>query len=120
MGLFDDYESANRWKPFVCGVGMANKRQDDSQRTDGERLIARMAIVTHESYGCLSGCCGHRIIIKYDNKREASRFSFYHPNGIRREQYRRWAEDFVQEFVTRYCLEGPVELDWDNSEIFDH
>lgn len=65
-------------------------------------------VVTHRSYGCDTGCCGH--VIEVDGKQHGS-FHFRHPYG---QTDRAFIETLVRE-------EGcdPSSIDWDNCSVLD-
>lgn len=65
-------------------------------------------VVYHESYGCDTGCCGHRI--EKDGKR---RFEFTHPYG---GDHLAWAKVWVAE---EFGEEHVKDLDWANCLVLD-
>ena len=67
-------------------------------------------IVSHASYGCDTGCCGH--VIEVDGERVGS-FRFDHPY---RADFRKWAEELIADEL------GPEhvkDLDWENCVVLD-
>lgn len=62
-------------------------------------------IVTHQNFGCDTGCCGH-----YFEGPTLGEFEFIHPKE--HEDFRKWAEKKVAEFG---C--DPADLDWEHSEV---
>lgn len=67
-------------------------------------------IVYHSYYGCETGCCGHRVEIKYEDGTERDVFEFEHGKGI----------EFAKKLVKNEFGEEHVkDLDWENCEIID-
>lgn len=67
-------------------------------------------IVSHASYGCETGCCGH--IVEVDDER-VGEFVFDHPYG---DDPRAFAERLVCEQLGE---EHVADLDWENSVVVD-
>jgi hypothetical protein len=76
-------------------------------------------IVYHDSYGCETGCCGHRIeLVPEDLQRES--WTFDHP----RDTYGRHRSEADREFAERIIREElgeehVADLDWENSLVVD-
>jgi hypothetical protein len=71
----------------------------------------KQVLVTHTSYGCDTGCCGH--VVEIDGHADSRTFAFSHPYG---DDHLAWAKDFVRE----QCGEDHVaDLDWENSVVLD-
>jgi hypothetical protein len=75
-------------------------------------------IVTHEYYGCETGCCGHVVeLYEDDGTYVTNDFFFDHPYYKDKDEdgtWRKWAEEFVKDAG---C--DPKDLDWDNCIIVD-
>lgn len=71
-------------------------------------------IVYHSSFGCETGCCGHRVTLTRDDGTEDEKFEFAHP-GVG-EDYRAYAEELVRD---TFGEEHVADLDWDNCVIVD-
>lgn len=77
-------------------------------------------IITHASYGCDTGCCGHVIEIRgYGENIDGDEFEFTHPyipygQPKGEPELRAWAEEWVREMG---C--DPVDLDWESCVILD-
>lgn len=70
----------------------------------------KTVIVYHSSYGCETGCCGHRIEMGDDSK-----FSFGHCSDD--EDPLQFAKSLVTE---TYGAEHVADLDWANCEILTY
>lgn len=76
-------------------------------------------VVSHASYGCDTGCCGH--IIEVDDE-EVGGFYFSHPHtpdgtpAEREAAYRRFAEELVRDELGE---EHVADLDWEDCVIVD-
>jgi len=67
--------------------------------------------VYHRRYGCDSGCCGHA----FELDDEEITFDFTHP--YEDEDIKKWAIEFVREYLTKkhpQCLET---IDWDSIDL---
>lgn len=72
----------------------------------------KKVVVKHDSYGCDSGCCGHRIIACGENGEMVEEdFDFTHP-------YDESPKIFALSLADRHY--PGVELGWEECEIFDH
>lgn len=82
-------------------------------------------VVYHESYGCDTGCCGHRITMEgvapgYWVETGKGGFDFTHPGwdyGNNRPQDPfEWAKEWVRE---TFGEEHVKDLDWENCLVLD-
>lgn len=92
----------------ICG------RQETDESVQYGGLLMAKILVTHEYYGCDTGCCGHVITVdggRYD-------FSFSHPwlKDEDDDDARKWAEDLVRQ---EFGEEHVADLDWENSVVID-
>ncbi len=68
-------------------------------------------LIMHSSYGCDSGCCGHRVETEDGDPRKFS-FEFTHANGQSDGDKRALAIEMVGE-------ENLADVDFERSEIYD-
>ena len=73
-------------------------------------------VVYHASFGCDTGCCGHRI--EMDGESPPGGFwegyTFSHPYDSK--DARQWAEEWVTDV---YGAEHVKDLDWENCLVLD-
>jgi hypothetical protein len=70
-------------------------------------------IVYHDTLGCDTGCCGHRVQLADDSFRivKTSDMNFFHPHD---EDLRSWAESLIRAELGE---EHVRDLDWENCII---
>lgn len=69
--------------------------------------------VYHDTYGCDTGCCGHRI--ELDNGNEA--FEFEHP--YRAPDKKKWAIELAKDIVREKWPKCFNSIDWGNIDFED-
>lgn len=80
-------------------------------------------LVYHDSYGCESGCCGHRIEVT-GVPREliapgyVNRFDFGHPRSnwpeeLTDEQRKAYAIEYATEYLEKYAPKCLALINWD-------
>ena len=67
-------------------------------------------VVSHQSYGCDTGRCGH--VIEVDDE-QVGGFHFSHPYG---DDVRQWAEELI---ASELGAEHVADLDRDNCVVVD-
>lgn len=69
--------------------------------------------VEHGSYGCETGCCGHRVVAS--SGKFYPMFDFSHPYG---DDKKKFVEDMVADFVKKYDIKE-YEIDWLACDVSD-
>lgn len=81
---------------------------------NGVARHASAVIVTHDFYGCDTGCCGHRVVaVDCDGGELESRFEFAHPYDEHHNKHEEFARGLAAEFYPT------LPLDWPNCEVVD-
>lgn len=75
--------------------------------------MTRRVLVTHDAYGCDTGCCGHIVSVEMDGIEIGHRFSFDHPWGV---DARKFAESLVRE---EFGDDHVADLSWDDCLVVD-
>lgn len=82
-------------------------------------------VVYHSEYGCDTGCCGHRIVLRDDDGQYVdSGWDFDHPYGLYGVEDPKEREKIQREFAAKmlkqeFGEEHTADLDWENCLILD-
>ncbi len=78
-------------------------------------------IVTHDYYGCDTGCCGHRVEYFIDGVHKGGNFSFDHPSGWDfrlQKAIQESPREFAERMIREECGEEHVSsLNWEECII---
>jgi hypothetical protein len=70
-------------------------------------------VVYHSSYGCETGCCGHRIEAPHLEP-DIEIFKFDHPDD---GNLREWAEELISD---EFGPDHVADLDWEHCLVLDY
>jgi hypothetical protein len=91
-------------------------RPVQQRATDCDHGQAVTSYVVHDSYGCDSGCCGHRIIgLDKQGQVVFSKFDFGHPYHSTKDDgfWQEWAHMLAR------TLLPTATFDWEKSNVSD-